>query len=83
MGLATGAAVYVVVWWLVLFMVLPWGIRPIDAEDVAKGQAASAPRQPRIVTKMAITTVIAAVIWTIAYFVIEADLFTFHEPLNL
>ena len=25
----------------------------------------------------------ATVIWTIAYFVIEADLITFHEPLNL
>jgi len=82
MGLASGAAVFLVVWWLVLFMVLPWGIRPIDAEDVAKGQAPSAPRKPRIVTKMAITTVIASVIWGIVYLVIEAELVTFHEPLT-
>ncbi len=25
MGWATGTAVYLVIWWLVIFMVLPWG----------------------------------------------------------
>ena len=25
MGWVTGLAVYVIIWWLVIFMVLPWG----------------------------------------------------------
>jgi len=33
-GWVTGLAVYAVIWWLVVFMVLPWGNRPLDPEDV-------------------------------------------------
>ena len=68
----TGLAVYVVLWWLVIFMVLPWGNRPIDAEDVAKGHAPSAPKKPRLLIKMAATTVIAGVIWAVVYVITEA-----------
>ena len=68
----TGIAVYVVLWWLVIFMVLPWGNRPIEAEDVAKGHAPSAPKKPRMLIKMAVTTVIAGVIWGVVYIIMEA-----------
>ena len=40
MGLISGTLVYVIIWWLVLFMVLPWGNRPPDV--VEDGHAASA-----------------------------------------
>ena len=39
----TALAIYGVLWWLVLFMVLPWGNRAIASEDIAKGHAAGAP----------------------------------------
>ncbi len=68
----TGLAVYAVLWWLVIFMVLPWGNRPIDAEDVARGHAPSAPKKPHMLIKTAITTVISGIIWAIIYGVMEA-----------
>ncbi len=74
----TGLAVYVVLWWLVIFMVLPWGNRQIDSDDVAQGQAYGAPKKPRLLIKMAVTTVIAAIIWAIAYLVIESGWITFR-----
>lgn len=80
MGLTTGILVYAIIWWLVIFMVLPWGNRPIDAEDVAKGQASSAPQKPRIVLKLAINTVIAGVIFFGVYQVIVHDLVSFRTP---
>ena len=62
MGWATGTAVYLVIWWLVIFMVLPWGAESvIDEDDVKKGHASSAPKNPRMLLKIAITTVISAV----------------------
>ena len=72
MNWVTGLAVYAVLWWLVIFMVLPWGNRPIDAEDVAKGHAPSAPKKPHMLIKAAVTTVISGIIWAIIYVVMEA-----------
>lgn len=66
MGWVSGIATYVIIWWLVIFMVLPWGVRPIDADDVARGHAHGAPKRPRLGLKLAVTTVIAAVLWAIA-----------------
>ena len=76
MGLISGTLVYVIIWWLVWFMVLPWGNRPPDV--VEDGHASSAPENPRLWQKMGITTVIAAVIFTIIYFVAEAGLINFR-----
>lgn len=78
MNVWTGIAVYIVIWWVVIFMVLPWGVRPVGAEDIAKGHASSAPRQPRILTKMAVTTVIAALVWVGVYFLIESGAISFR-----
>ncbi|MBK8907215.1 MAG: DUF1467 family protein [Rhodospirillales bacterium] len=78
MGLYAGLTVYVVIWWMVLFMVLPWGIQPIDAADVEKGHASGAPRRPRIVLKVLITTVTAAAVWMLVWGIIRMDLISFR-----
>jgi predicted secreted protein len=54
------ALVFVIVWWLILFMVLPFGAAP--PEEVEPGMASSAPAKPRIGLKLAITTVLAALL---------------------
>jgi len=63
----TGVVVYVIIWWLVLFMVLPVGVR--TAHDlnrpVEPGHASSAPVQPRILLKFLATTGIAAVLFAV------------------
>ena len=78
MDWVSGTTVFVVIWWLVLFMVLPWGIRAIGEADVAKGQAPSAPVKPRIATKMLITTGITMVLWGIAHMVISSGWISFR-----
>jgi predicted secreted protein len=75
MSFATGLIVFVIVWWLVLFMVLPWGIRREETPE--EGHEPGAPQNPRILMKAVITTVIAAVIWGAIYWAIEADLIHF------
>ncbi len=64
MNPVTGILIYVVVWWLVLFMVLPFGVLTVQEEggEVTEGEATSAPAKPRIFLKMVITTVISAVL---------------------
>jgi predicted secreted protein len=77
MTLVTGIAVYIVVWWIVLFAVLPWGVRP--PETLVPGQADSAPENPRLLMKAGVTTLIAAVIWLAIYLVVRSGWISFRD----
>ena len=49
MSLATSIAIYFIIWWTVLFAVLPWGVRSQEeAGEVAKGTDPGAPVIPRL-----------------------------------
>ena len=72
MSIAGGLVTFVILWMLVLFLVLPFGIRTADetGEPKVPGQADSAPVRPRLWLKAAITTGLAIVLWAVAYAVI-------------
>jgi predicted secreted protein len=61
MGFVSGAMVFFVIWWVVLFMVLPFGVR--IEENPEKGFATSAPKNPKLKKKFFITTALTAFVW--------------------
>jgi predicted secreted protein len=67
---------YVIIWWLVIFAVLPFGVRPAEKGDL--GHAVGAPANPRLGIKAAVTTAIAAVLWLVLYLVTRSDLISFR-----
>ena len=75
MPLSLSLAIYFIIWWLVLFTVLPIGITT-QAEDgeVVPGSAESAPIQPRLLFKALLTTAIATVVFAVVYYVITRGL---------
>lgn len=78
MGWVTGIIVYVLVWWITLFAVLPLWVTPAEPDD--PGHAAGAPQRPRLLLKMAITTVVSALIWVAIYLVVRSPWLSFREP---
>ena len=66
---APGAIVtYIVTWWLIFFMALPFGVTP--EERPQPGNVESAPARPRLLIKAAVTTVLAGLAtWAIAWFI--------------
>ncbi len=61
-------AVYFVIWWVVLFAVLPFAVRTQDeADNVAPGTVSSAPVRPLLAKKFLATTIVAAVIFIILW----------------
>ncbi|MBO0763881.1 MAG: DUF1467 family protein [Hyphomicrobiaceae bacterium] len=64
MSVTFAIAIYVVLWWTVLFAVLPIGVRT-QAEDgsVVPGTPESAPTTPRLVRVALITTLISALLF--------------------
>ena len=78
MTIASAIVVFVIVWWLVLFIVLPWGIRRVENPEA--GHEPGAPVNPRLWLKAGITTAIALVVWGAIYWAIEAELISFRAP---
>ena len=78
MGLTSGLAIYFIIWWLVLFTVLPWGAKSHYEADseFEPGTAPSAPVKPRMGMKFAITTVIATVVFAMVYSIMAYKLIT-------
>ena len=72
MDIVGGIVAYVVIWVVVLFMVLPFGVRQPD--ETESGHMPGAPESPRIGLKFAVTSAIAAVIWVVLYFAVEYGL---------
>ena len=62
------AAIFVVVWWITIFAILPIGVRSQDESGaVSPGSEPGAPVAPQLATKAVITTLVAAVIVACIY----------------
>ncbi len=61
MAIGTYAAIYFITWWVMLFAVLPWGVRSQAEEgDVSPGTDPGAPRHPNLLRKAIATSIVAA-----------------------
>lgn len=61
--------IYFLVWWLMLFTVLPLGVQRHDEDG--KGFDAGAPKDAQLKKKLLINTVISAIIVAIIYMLVE------------
>ena len=68
MGLVSGLVVYILLWWWVFLMALPFGAKTPDA--IETGHATSAPEKPMLWRKAIITSVISGILFAIVYWVI-------------
>ncbi len=76
MNIAFALALYFMIWWLVLFAVLPFGVRTQeDAGEVVPGTPASAPERPQLVRIFTINTVVAAVVFGLVWFALGNEWF--------
>lgn len=76
MTLTAGLALYFVIWWLVIFAVLPFGVRSQqEAGEVVPGSDPGAPVAPRLRRVVGITTIVAAIIFLIVWYVYVENVF--------
>lgn len=77
MNIFTGIIVYLLIFWTVLFTVLPWGNRAPDHHEV--GMMGGAPANPRIKKKFIITAAVSTVLWVIVFLLIHFEVVDFYE----
>ena len=71
--ISTGFAIYFVLWWLTLFLTLPFGVRSQHEDGVgAPGTDPGAPIATQMGRKLIWTTIISGVIFAVAWFAYQA-----------
>jgi predicted secreted protein len=69
MRLTSAIAIYFIIWWLVLFIALPIGVRNAHeaGEAIEPGNEPGAPVNPQLARKALVTTVIATMVFALVY----------------
>jgi predicted secreted protein len=78
MGWFNGVVLYALIWWTVLFAVLPFGTRPVSDADEHTGWR-GAPAKPYMLRKAVATTLISGVIWLGCYAIISSEWLSFRH----
>ena len=79
MGPVTGFAIFLTIWWTVLFTVLPLGVQSHHEAGIDRGDGGDpgAPVDPKLKKKFFTTTWISAILFAILWAVIHLGLIRF------
>jgi predicted secreted protein len=83
-GITGSIIVYVLIWWIIFFSVLPVGIQSKKEQfkERIDGIDPGAPNNPKIGKKFLITTIITSVIFIVIYYLVSFNLLNLREYLQ-
>lgn len=74
MSLSLAVVLYIMIWWMTLFAVLPLGVKTQgEAGEVVAGTPESAPVKPRLLRTVLINTVVSAIAFGVVWAALEYD----------
>jgi predicted secreted protein len=80
MAVTTAIAIYFLIWWVVLFAVLPWGVRSqAEHGDISPGSDPGAPSLPRLALKLVWTSLVAGLVFGALYVIYARRLITLED----
>ncbi len=84
MGITGSIIVYVLIWWIIFFSVLPIGIQSNKEvfKEKLEGNDPGAPKNPNIAKKFLITTIITTIIFVVIYYLVKINLLNLREFLQ-
>tara|TARA_B100000575_G_C23105528_1_gene638100 strand:- start:1128 stop:1382 length:255 start_codon:yes stop_codon:yes gene_type:complete len=84
MGITGSIIVYVLIWWIIFFSVLPVGIQSNKEpfREELEGNDPGAPKNPNIAKKFLITTIITTIIFSVIYYLVKINLLNLREFLQ-
>ena len=73
MGITGSIIVYVLIWWIIFFSILPVGIKSNKEvfKETIEGSDPGAPKNPKIARKFLITTIITSIFFIMIYYVVD------------
>ena len=84
MGITGSIIIYVIIWWIIFFSVLPVGIQSNKEvfREKLEGIDPGAPKNPKIVKKFLITTIMTTIIFLLIYYLVKIELLNLREFLK-
>ena len=81
MGITGSIVVFVIIWWVIFFSVLPIGIKHNDKpfKNNLEGNDPGAPKNPNILKKFLYTTLITSLIFVGIYYIVANEYFNLRE----
>lgn len=76
MGWFTAVTLYLLIWWVMLFAMLPLWVTPTEPGEL--GHEVGAPRHPHIGRKLALNSVVAGALWLAVYLLIRSPYLSFR-----
>lgn len=77
MTIFTGIILYMMIYWLAIFAVLPFGNRP--SQSVSVGNVHSAPENANMKRKFIVTGIVAAILWFVVFAMIHFGVIDFYD----
>lgn len=77
MDLVTWVATYIIVWWILFFMVLPWGNH--TPKTIPVGFERGAPEAPRLLLKVGITSLLTIILCFLIHLALTQGWVNFKE----
>ena len=72
MSITGSLIIYVLIWWIVFFALLPIDVNR-EKKDNIKGIDPGAPENPKIIKKFAYSTLITSIIFIIIYLLVKSE----------
>ena len=81
MGITGSIVVFVIIWWVIFFSVLPIGIKhnAKPFKNNLEGNDPGAPKNPNILKKFLYTTLITSLIFVGIYYIVANEYFNLRE----
>lgn len=72
MSLISGLAIFFIIWWIALFLVLPFGVKTqAELSERRLGTMPSAPAKAMMIRKMLVTTLLASCLFGLYFWAVE------------
>jgi len=83
-GITGSIIVYVLIWWMIFFSVLPVGIQSNKEKfkERIEGIDPGAPNNPKMGKKFLLTTIITSIIFSVIYYLVKLNLLNLREYLQ-
>lgn len=77
MSIVSGITLFIIIWWMVFFCVLPVGMQ--QPEQRLPGEMPGAPVSPNLKRKVMVTSGIAVGLWLVIYLLVRLDIYSFRD----
>jgi len=84
MGITGSIIVYLMIWWIIFFSILPVGIKSNKEifKDRIEGIDPGAPKNPKIAKKFLITTIITSILFIMIYYLLNNGFLNLRDYLQ-